>query len=353
MPLRKDLLLTQRRKQILGAVVDLHVKTAQPVGSKTLVSEYRLNISPATVRLEFAVLEKLGLLFQPHTSAGRVPSDSGYRVFVDEILRLRPLPAARLRLWEQWLTQHYGEVKELMQAACRLLSQSTDYMAWAILPRRETEIIRGIHFSVLPDRRVVAMLLGRRLFHKAFLLPQTFDATLWQQATNWLHHRLQQIPLAHLLQTDWSQWATEEVSQNPVLPLAFQLLQRLAEEAWRSEVWIEGASRLLAEPEFQNWERTQGLIAFWESPQKFGALCTAILDRLSQKPAKVWVAIGSEIPFPELQECSLVAAPCFIEEYFCGMLGVLGPKRMRYASVIPVVEGISALTSQVLTTLLS
>ncbi len=353
MSLRKEPILTERRKQILGAVVDLHVKTAQPVGSKAVVLEYRLNISPATVRLEFGVLERMGLIFQPHTSAGRVPSDFGYRVFVDEVLQVQPLPSYRLRLWEQRLTQRYGEVRDLLQAACRLLSQCTDYASWAILPRRETEVVRGVHFSVLPDHRVVAILLGHRLIHKAFSVSESFDPNQWQQAANWLNNRLTQVPLSTLVQTDWSHWETSETSRNPILPIAFKLVQKLAEEVWQSEVWMEGLSRLLAEPEFQNLERAQRLIAFWETPQKLAVLCESFMNKLTSPIPKAWVAIGSEIPFAELCDCSIVAAPCFAGDYPFGMIGVLGPKRMRYSAAIPAVEGIAILASQALTTMLS
>ncbi|MCS7185985.1 MAG: heat-inducible transcriptional repressor HrcA [Armatimonadetes bacterium] len=353
MSLRKKPILTERRKQILGAVVDLHVKTAQPVGSKAIVLEYRLNISPATVRLEFGVLEQMGLIFQPHTSAGRVPSDSGYRVFVDEVLRVRPLPPHKLRLWEQRLAQRYSEARDLLQAACRLLSQYTDYASWAILPRRETEVVRGVHFSVLPDRRVVAILLGHRLIHKAFVVSETFEPNQWQQAANWLNNRLNQVPLSTLLQTDWSHWETVETHHNPIFPLAFKLVQNLAEEVWQSEVWMEGLSRLLAEPEFQNLERAQRLIAFWETPQKLAVLCESFMNKITHPIPKAWVAIGSEIPFSELCDCSIVAAPCFAGDYPFGMIGILGPKRMRYSAAIPTVEGIANLASQALTAMLS
>ncbi|MFA0753190.1 MAG: hypothetical protein IMHGJWDQ_000961 [Candidatus Fervidibacter sp.] len=353
MPLRREPVLTERRKQILGAVVNLHVKTAQPVGSKAVVTEYRLNISPATVRLEFAVLEQIGLLLKPHTSAGRVPSDSGYRVFVDEVLCLHPLPPSRLRAWEQRLWQHYGEVRDLLQAACRLLSQCTDYAAWAILPRRETEVVRGVHFSLLPDRRIVAILWGNRLVHKAFVVSESFEPTQWHQAAQWLNQRLSHVPLKTLLQTDWSHWATPESVRNPALPLAYSLVQRLAEEVWQSEVWMEGLSRLLAEPEFQRWERARSLVAFWESPKKLAILCELVMDKAFSPVPKAWVAIGSEIPFPELRDCSLVAAPCFVGETLLSMIGILGPKRLRYAETIPVVEGIASLASQVLASVLT
>ncbi len=353
MPLRKEPVLTERRKQILGAVVDLYVKTVQPVGSKAVVSEYRLNISPATVRLEFAILEQMGLIFQPHTSAGRVPLDLGYRVFVDEVLKVRPLPSSRLRSWEQWLAQRHNEVRDLLQAACRLLSQCTEYAAWAILPRHETEKVRGVHFSVLPDRRIVVTLLSHRLLHKVFPIAETFEPAEWQQAANWLNQHLYRVPLSTLLQTQWTDWATPETTHLPALPLAFQLLQRLAEEAWQSEVWVEGLARLLMEPEFQNWEQAHWLISFWESPKRFSTLCEKLVGQEQPLQPKARVLIGSEIPFPELRECSLVAAPCFAGDYLCGILGVVGPKRMRYGAAIPLVEGIANLTSQVLTNMLS
>ncbi|MCS7265564.1 MAG: heat-inducible transcriptional repressor HrcA [Armatimonadetes bacterium] len=353
MKLFKEPVLTERRKQILASVVDLHVKTAQPVGSKALVLEYRLNISPATVRIEFGVLERMGLIFQPHTSAGRIPSDFGYRVFVDKVMDIQPFPIHKLRLWEQRLAGHYSEVRELFQAICRLLSQCTDYSSWAILPRRETEVFRGIHFSLLPDKRVVAILIGHRLIHKVFTVSEAFSQDQWQQAANWLNIHLNRASLKSLVQADWSQLETTEIVKNPALPFAFRLLQKLVEEFWQSEVWMEGLSRLLAEPEFQNLGRAQKLISFWETPQKLALLCNEIMDNFDSPVPKAWVAIGSEIPFAELHDCSIVAAPCFVGDCPFGMIGILGPKRMRYPATIPTVEGVAILASQALTAMLS
>ncbi len=352
MPFRSEPVLTERQKRILEAVVNTHIRTAQPVGSKTIVSEYRLTISSATVRLEFAALGQLGLIFQPHTSAGRVPSDMGYRVFVDEVLTVRPLPLHRLRLWEQRLAQRYGEVRDVLKAACQWLSRFTDYASWTILPRREMEGVRGVHFSVLPDRRVVVMLLGHRLIHKAFILPEAFDLARWQWAANWLSARLYGVAFPHLLRMTWEQLATPETAHDPLLPVAFDLVKRLAEEAWQSEFHLEGLSKVLNEPEFQNMERTQRLIAFWEAPHKLAALCEASMDRAEPPIPKAWVRIGTEIPLAELQDCSLVAAPYFFGELPLGMIGVLGPKRMRYAETIPAVESFARLLSHALTAML-
>jgi heat-inducible transcriptional repressor len=345
MPTSEKPVLTERRKQILGAVVDMHIRTAQPVGSKPLVLEYRLRISPATVRLEFAALERMGLIFQPHTSAGRVPSDMGYRVFVDEILQTRPLPPHQLRSWEQQFARRYGEVRDLLVMACQLLSQCTNYAAFAVLPRRQSESVRGIHFSLLPDNRVVVMVAGHRLLHKTVLMPTIADAKQWQQVTHWLNMRLQGLPFSQLLWLQWEQIAPRGQESLPLLRTAFDLVKRLTEEAWQAEIWLEGLSKVLREPEFQRVEQAQRLIAFWESPQKLAAWLEVHTDRAIPPVPKAWVYIGAEIPFAELSECSLVAAPCFWDEIPVGLLGVFGPKRMRYGEVIPIVEGVAKLLS--------
>ena len=345
MPTSEKPVLTERRKQILGAAVDMHIRTAQPVGSKPLVLEYRLRISPATVRLEFAALERMGLIFQPHTSAGRVPSDMGYRVFVDEILQTRPLPPHQLRSWEQQFARRYGEVRDLLVMACQLLSQCTNYAAFAVLPRRQSESVRGIYFSLLPDNRVVVMVAGHRLLHKTVLMPTIADAKQWQQVTHWLNMRLQGFPFSQLLWLQWEQIAPRGQESLPLLRTAFDLVKRLTEEAWQAEIWLEGLSKVLREPEFQRVEQAQRLIAFWESPQKLAAWLEVHTDRAIPPVPKAWVYIGAEIPFAELSECSLVAAPCFWDEIPVGLLGVFGPKRMRYGEVIPIVEGVAKLLS--------
>jgi heat-inducible transcriptional repressor len=123
------------------------------------------------------------------------------------------------------------------------------------------------------------------------------------------------------------------------------LVKQLTEEAWQAEVWLEGLSKVLREPEFQRLEQAQRLIAFWESPQKLVAWLEVHTDQAIPPVPKAWVYIGAEIPFPELSECSLITAPCFWDEVPVGLLGVLGPKRMRYGEVIPTVEGVAKLLS--------
>lgn len=353
MPVRDDAMLTERRKRILGAVVDMHVRTAQPVGSKPLVMEYRLNISPATVRLEFAALERMGLIFQPHTSSGRVPSDMGYRVFVDEILTTRPVSLHRLRSWEQRFAQRYGEVRDLFGTVCQFLSHSTDYAAWALLPRRDTERVKGVHFSVLPDKRVVVMVLGYRLLHKAVYVPEQTEPDQWQWAANWLTVHLRGLTLQQLVRLSAHHWGSDALRRHPFLLTALNLVKEVTAEAWQAEIWLEGLSRVLREPEFQHLERAQRLIALWESPQKLAAWLEEHIDRATPPSPRAWVYIGAEIPFAELADCSLVAAPCFGETVPIGLIGVLGPKRMRYAEVIPIVEGFAQLLSNALTVALS
>ena len=345
MPTSEKPVLTERRKQILGAVVDMHIRTAQPVGSKPLVLEYRLRISPATVRLEFAALERMGLIFQPHTSAGRVPSDMGYRFFVDEILKMRPLSPSRLRSWEQQFARRYGEVRDLLGTACQLLSQCTNYAAFAILPRRQSERVKGVHFHALPDHRLVVMVVGHRLLHKTILSPEPADPHQWQWVANWLNAHLQGLTFPQLLWLKWEQVIPQGMEAPPLLRVAFELVKQLTEEAWQAEVWLEGLSKVLREPEFQRLEQAQRLIAFWESPQKLAAWLEVHTDQAIPPVPKAWVYIGAEIPFPELSECSLITAPCFWDEVPVGLLGVLGPKRMRYGEVIPTVEGVAKLLS--------
>jgi transcriptional regulator of heat shock response len=135
----------------------MHIRTAQPVGSKPLVLEYRLRISPATVRLEFAALERMGLIFQPHTSAGRVPSDMGLSLLRGRNPQDAPPFAVPFAVVEQQFARRYGEVRDLLGTACQLLSQCTNYAAFAILPRRQSERVKGVHFHVLPDHRLVVM----------------------------------------------------------------------------------------------------------------------------------------------------------------------------------------------------
>ncbi|MCS7224599.1 MAG: heat-inducible transcriptional repressor HrcA [Armatimonadetes bacterium] len=347
-----DELLTERRRRVLGALVDKHIRTAQPVGSLTLVNEYRLAVSPATIRIEFGIMEELGLIYQPHRSAGRLPSDLGYRVFVDRILSPQVMRGHWTTVWERQLKACADDIVHLLSACCELLGQTTGYAGFAVLPKKEREKVQAVTFIPLPSRKVVVTLYGCRQIQKLFTAPTQLPAAQWEAASAWWTERLLGRSVGFL--KTWSPGDDFVVAthQIPAIGLAYEFLKLIADQKEERLVLTSGVARVLSEPEFEEGERARRFLSFWDQSR---LLANFFPDQWLQRSAvgETWVSIGSENPMEELRDCTLVAAPYRIGEAPGGVVGVIGPKRMRYYDALPKVACFAQLVSRTLTFSLS
>ncbi len=329
--------LTGRQQEILRLVVQEYVTTAAPVGSRTLVRKYGLDVSPATVRNEMNVLEALGFLAQPHTSAGRVPTELGYRYYVERLAEpseLSPQERARIR---QALRQARQEVEAWTEVAVRLLARTVPGTSVATPPRGEE--VRFKHcelLSVSPRRVLLVMVLedSRILQHLLDL-----EEPLEQEALSALAARLNRA-LAGKTAAEVS-GALEGVT--PTERKVLELIRHSLEEAEvPGELVRAGVGYILEEPEFAGqMERLRALLEVLESGE--------LLQRLSPPPpGKVEVWIGQEIPLEGLDACGLVLARYGSGTGMVGVIGVLGPVRMPYTRAIGGVRYVARVLTELL-----
>jgi heat-inducible transcriptional repressor len=318
-------MLTPRQELLLSKVVDEFSTTGQPVGSKALAADPDVSYGPSTVRNELAVLEELGLLAHPHTSAGRVPTDAGHRYFVDRLLPVRQerRPALQLSLVRR-------EVDEAMRMTTETLSQVTNLLAIVSAPPIATTTIR--HIEVLPLQPQVLMVViitsTGGVSKRVFTFGRPVDAGLADWAASYLNEQLVGMGLGarmlHSKLDDPSLHPTERAFIASLAP-AFTELAETAENT----LYVEGAGRLLSEHRFQDVSQLNELLDALERRVSLLGLLSHALDERD-----IYVRIGGENEMPALRSLSLVAGNYGLPQRNLGTVSVIGPTRMDYAEAI-------------------
>jgi heat-inducible transcriptional repressor len=337
--------LDERKAAILRAIVEEHIATAQPVGSQTIARSRRLGVSSATVRNEMTVLEREGYIAQPHTSAGRIPTDRGYRFFVDHFDRQPGLAPAQRRAVTDFFTvftSAHRVLEDLFHETSQLLARVSTHTAMVVGPHVEAATVRSVQLvSLQPSLVLVLAVLSNGTVEKC-VLHLADDPDVATLAT-----------VAGLLDTQLS--GSRWTSQLPEYRLSgvadADALAREARDALATRavhdsaepLYVGGASRLAAEQEaFPTSTSAARLLELLEHQVEVVSL---VRDLLDQGPT---VRIGSENPLDELQDCSIVVAPYCVDGEVAGTVGVLGPTRMDYRQALAAVEAISQQLGHVL-----
>ncbi len=321
--------LSPRQELLLSKVVDGFAASGQPVGSKALAADPDVPAGPSTVRNELAVLEELGLLAHPHTSAGRVPTDSGYRYYVD---RLLPAPLAQPA--EMRLELVRREVDEAMRVTTATLSQVTDLLAIVSAPPIQTTTIRHIEVLVLQPQVLMVVIITSTggVSKRVFGLERPVDSGLIDWAASYLNERLVGLGLgARTLRSrlaDPTLPPTERTFLEQLAPAFTQLV-----ETAENTLYFDGAARLLSEYRFQDLTQLNALMELLERRVSLlGVLSAALSER------DIYVRIGGENAMPALQSLSLVAANYGLPQRNLGTVSVIGPTRMDYRLAIGTVR---------------
>ncbi|GAB6064149.1 heat-inducible transcriptional repressor HrcA [Deferrisoma palaeochoriense] len=339
--------LKERDARILGAVVEEFVQSAEPVGSRNLVKKYRLDISPATVRNVMADLEEMGYLCQPHTSAGRQPTDRGYRYYVDHLLRGGSLPPTVRRKLREGIRPAEDEALEsLLEATSRVLSRVAHQVGLVVAPRLEVRVFRHVDFVLLRPGRVLVILVTRSgvVHHRVVEAPEVTSQAELEPMANYLNSLLEGVPLVAVRERILAEMENERVQYDRMLRRALEIGSKaVTPQGDGDDVYVGEPLHLLDQPEFRDVAKMRQI---FEAFQRKGILLR-ILDRALEAPG-VQVSIGAENPVADLQECSVVATSYGDEEHPLGAVGVIGPKRMPYGEVIALVEYAARLLGQAL-----
>ncbi|MBC7880197.1 MAG: heat-inducible transcriptional repressor HrcA [Anaerolineae bacterium] len=334
--------LTGRYRQILRATVRSYIDTAEPVGSKMLTQQYNFGLSPATIRNAMSALESWGLLFQPHTSAGRIPSDSGYRVYVDELLAPPTELVQQMRLALQENLANRQELEHLLHSATRLLATLSGCVAMITAPQSASVTVRHLQIVNLGEGRAMVIVITDALQTRSFLLdlPHPEMAEELEILNNYLNIQLQSRHLSEIKPEEGSDqfhWYAEFL--NKLVALLQQVLQPPI-----AQLYVSGVGEILRQPEFAEPERIQAIVQLLEDErERIGPLMN------SQNPmGRIVVRIGAENPLEPMQFCSMVFGNYYRNDVPIGSIGVLGPTRLPYERAIASVEAATQHLSHVM-----
>ena len=332
-----DIAHDPRARQLLRTLVSRHIRDGEPVGSQTLARHAGLDVSPATIRNILASLEDAGLLAAPHTSAGRVPTAQGYRLFVDSLLQVRPLPDEEVARLRSELPAGAG-TQALLGSTSELLSAMTHFVGMVSVPKRETFAFRQIEFVALDPHRVLAILVfaDGEVQNRVVQVRRAFDPAELEQAARYLNAHFAGQPLATIRASLLRDLRDARSEMERLLASSVEL----AEQAFapsRDDMLLAGQTRLMGLQELADLDRLRALFeAFAEKRELL-----QLLERTAKAPG-MRVFIGEETGLAPLEGMSLVTAPYGHEGRTLGVLGVIGPSRMAYERVIPVVEAAAA-----------
>jgi heat-inducible transcriptional repressor len=326
--------LEPRAAELLKLLVERYIHDGQPVGSRTLSRARGLELSPATIRNIMADLDELGLVSSPHTSAGRVPTTRGYRYFVDALLAPERLSEQDEQMIAQELVPQAGE-GELLQAASGLLSQLTRMAAVVTVPRRNLAVLRRIEFLPLSDRRVLAILVvnHHEVQNRVIHTDRDYAADELERYANAINQHFTGQELTRLRQLLLEDVAAAKTRVDQTLLQAVSMAeQALAAGEERQDFVLAGGPNLMA---FQELADVQRLRQLFDALDRKRELLQLFDQCLGAEGLQIF--IGDESGYRVLDECSVITAPYTVNGQVAGVLGVIGPTRMAYSRIIPLV----------------
>ncbi len=332
--------LSERQKQILRIVVQEYVDTAQPIGSKSITEHYQLGVSPATVRKELAYLEQVGLLTHPHTSAGRVPTDAGYRYFVRYLLTDAELPDNEQRMIRHQFHQARQELDQWLRLSTAVLARISQSAALATLPRAQQSRFKHLELVGIRDTVVLLVLVLQEGTVRQQIL--TLDGPVSQGELSKVSNELNEL----LAGADQREIEAKQPILSPLAQQVALLVQDMMDRLdgkLGERIYRDGLAQVLEAPEFSEGENVRKIVQVLEQR----SLLEQILSEMTNL-GDVQVIIAGEGRFAELEDISLVLGCYGVEEHTTGILGVIGPMRMPYGRTIGAVRYVSGLMSDLM-----
>ena len=330
--------LSERAQHLLRVLIESYIRDGMPMGSRALSRESGLQLSSATIRNVMADLEELGFVSSPHTSAGRIPTDKGYRFFVDTLLHVQPLDQAAAAEIRRQFDATRESSKELIATVSQLLSSLTQLAGVVTVPRAQQASITQIEFVGLTENRVLVVLVynDREVQNRIIQLERHYSPDELKRASNYLSEQFRARSLPQVRQEILRQLQETHAHMNQLMLDAISVAQHVfeagaAEE--RLEYVIKGETNLMGVAELSSVEKLRRLFEAFNEQRDF----LHLLDQ-SLNAEGVQIFIGHESGYQILDDCSVVTAPYAVGDAVVGVLGVIGPTRMAYERVIPIVD---------------
>jgi heat-inducible transcriptional repressor len=325
------MIMDNRKKRILQAIIDDYIDKAEPIGSRTIARKYELGLSSATIRNEMADLEEMGYLAQPHTSAGRVPSDKGYRLYVDKLMPTRDLNHEETRELRSAMETRVYELGQLLKQATTVLSGFTKYTSMAVTPRLRSSTIKAIQVVPIEAGNALVIVVNNAGIVRSTLIKVSEQATseMLGRITNMLNDRLTGLTFEQA-DTERMKDLGREIGVSgeilkPILDGTADCIYQMQDH----EIFVEGSTNILNHPEFKDMDKARQFLSLLDERTSIGRALSE-----SARPYGITVRIGSENELSGIRDCSLVMVSYNVSDTMVGTLGIIGPTRMEYSKVI-------------------
>ncbi|MEN6472659.1 MAG: heat-inducible transcriptional repressor HrcA [Syntrophaceae bacterium] len=338
-------MVSGRDKQIFGIIMQEFISTGEPVGSRVVSRRYDLNVSPATIRNVMADLEEYGYLQQPHVSAGRIPTPEGIRFFLGEILQTRILPKGEKTMIARHLAKSFGSLRDTLHETSLLLSEISQNAAIIILPKLTTFILKRIEFLRLDDKRILVILISKSgMVYNHIVQGEYIAQDELTKYSNFLNETYADMTIQKVRDMLVSEMSSEKARFDHLVRKAMELGKTALEGVEDApDIVIEGKESVFNYPEFSDIDRLRDIVRAFEDK---GRILRLLNQVLADSGVKVFV--GEELGALGMRDFSMVASGYSRGDTPVGTLGVIGPLRMDYGRVIPLVEYVAKVLSSLL-----
>lgn len=328
--------LNERKQKILEAIIRNYMETGEPVGSRTVSKYTDLNLSSATIRNEMSDLEEMGYILQPHTSAGRIPSDKAYRLYVDTILQRKDEEVSEMK---ELMVEKADKIDLLLQQVAKLLAQNTNYTSMVTKPKYQHKRIKFIQLNQMSERQllVIVVLDNNHVSNKFINLMTDADENVIAQMNFLMNTALTGLDFTEINMAIMQQIKEKAGEYGELASSILDCISEVMTEEDDSEIYTSGATNTLKYPELSDKEKMTGLLSTFEEKQMLSAWANDEPPE-DDKEHGIQVYIGEESPVESMKDCSVVTATYRIKEGVYGKIGIVGPKRMDYEKVVGTLE---------------
>ena len=323
--------LSERKLKILQAIIKNYLETGEPVGSRTISKYTDLNLSSATIRNEMADLEELGYILQPHTSAGRIPSDKGYRLYVDMLMEEKEQELSEMQ--EQMLDKA-DKMDQLLRQAAKVLANSTNYATMVSTPMNNANKLKFIQLSMVDDEQIIAVIVlgGNVIKNKIIEVGETLSNENLLKLNMLLNTTLNGLSIDQITLGLIARLKEQAGIHSEVVGHVLDAVAEIIHVDNDMEIYTSGAPNIFKYPELSDKQSAQEIISAFEEKQQLADLVTETLA--SEENNGIQVYIGDETPVKTMKDCSVVTATYELGEGMKGTIGIIGPKRMDYEHVM-------------------
>ncbi len=338
--------LSERKKAILQAIIEDYIQTAEPVGSRNIAKNHDLGLSAATIRNEMADLEEMGYLDKPHTSAGRIPSEMGYRFYVDSLMHRYSLTMEEIASLQSSMDRKYGQLENVVSEISDIISKATNYPAIVELPVAQRSRLRSVKMMLIEQGSVLIVVVTDAgvVRNRHMKVRSDIDYEVIDSISEFLSGQLTGLSADDFTPARLMLIYEAMASYGDFLKIVIEFVLECLGNS-QSRVYIGGASNILNNPEFENIERAKEFLSFIDSRENVSRMLQLLG---SEDGENISVKIGSENAVPQMRDTSLVVANYSVGGKLHGKIGIIGPKRMNYARVISSLELINSNLTEIL-----